>query len=92
MPSSHKIPVFSNSNPKIVATGLSRFCKDHKPPGTPVEDYLITLKIWKSSVGDLSASVHLPDSTKNPGVIYREVTLDKIEDSDNLSTILEEYQ
>ena len=104
-----KIPVFSGSDTKMVAGRLSKFCKAHKPPNTPIDKYVITLKIWtslekgilNSTTGELAtnipvlnASVLLPNETaiKNPGILYREVTLDKIENEEFLSTILEEYR
>lgn len=107
---STQIPVFSGSNPKTIAKGLSSFCKTHTKPSVPNDKYVITLKLWTSlekgqrldgvtgkvttNLSVLNATIQLPDTTpvRNPGVLYREVTLDKISDESILSTILEEYQ
>jgi hypothetical protein len=103
------VPVFSGSDTKMVAGRLSKFCKANKPLNTPIDKYIITLKIWtslekgilNSTTGDLQVNVPilnttvlLPNETaiRNPDIMYREVTLDKIENEEFLSTILEEYR
>jgi hypothetical protein len=40
----------------------------------------------------LACTVHVPGTQRNPGIFYREITLDKIKDVEGLIMILEEYR
>jgi hypothetical protein len=97
-----KIPVFSSYDTKLIASALSKFCVQHVPPTVLHSDYLITLKLWsvqspifvggKRNPPNLACTVHVPGTQRNPGISYREITLDKIKDVDGLTMILEEYR
>jgi hypothetical protein len=97
-----QLPVFSSYDTKLIASELSKFCVQHVPPTVLDSDYLITLKLWsvqspivvngKRNSPNLACTVHVPGTQRNPGISYREITLDKIKDVDGLAMILEEYR